>query len=174
MYNIIYADPPWMYTDKIAKRGAEANYLCMTMDELKALPVYDIAADDCLLAMWWTGPMAREAIELVDAWGFEFKNMTGFTWAKRTKLWKWHFGMGRLTRGNTESVLFATKGKPKRISASVSQLVEAPYQGHSVKPDEVAHRLVELMGDVPRLEMFARRQLPGWDVFGHIEGSIVL
>jgi N6-adenosine-specific RNA methylase IME4 len=174
-YSIIYADPPWQYRDKAnsGKRGACHKYLVMTMDDLCRLPIANIAADDCLLAMWWVPPMPAEALRVVDAWGFKLKTMCGFAWIKETRnqqtdlFGRYHFGMGHWTRGNTEHCLLATKGKPKRVNASVSQLVIAPLRRHSQKPDEVAMRLVDLMGDVPRVELFARGERPGWDVWGN-------
>jgi N6-adenosine-specific RNA methylase IME4 len=119
-------------------------------------------------------PMPEEALEVVRAWGFTFKTMKGFTWHK-TKHGKSHFGMGHWTRANTEDCLFAVRGKPKRANADVSQFIEAPKGGHSAKPDEVRERLVRLMGDVPRLEMFAREAARGWDVWGdELESTIAL
>lgn len=168
-YQLIYADPPWTYNDKAAagKRGAGFKYDLMTLDALKALPIQQIAAKDCLLAMWWVGPMPQEALDLVKAWGFTLKTMKGFTWHKLTKHGKDHFGMGHWTRGNTEDCLFAVKGKPKRVNAGVSQIITAPIREHSRKPDEVRNALVKLMGDVPRIELFARQRHEGWQAWGN-------
>lgn len=170
-YKIIYADPPWEYRDKASagKRGASHKYRVMGIDLLANMkPFIDsIAADDCLLAMWWVPPMPQEALALINSWGFKLKTMKGFTWHKITKHGKDHFGMGNWTRANTEDCLFAVRGKPKRICASVRQLIHAPIREHSRKPDEARDRLVELMGDVPRIELFARQNHPGWDVFGN-------
>lgn len=176
-YNLILADPPWTYKDKAnaGARGACHKYPTMSLEALCEMQVIDIAADDCLLAMWWVPPMPMEALQLAAAWGFTFKTMKGFTWHKTTKHGKSHFGMGNWTRANTEDCLFALRGKPKRISASVRQLIEAPIGRHSEKPPEARDRLVQLMGDVPRLEMFARTAPPGWDVFGNeAPGSITI
>jgi len=168
-YQLIYADPPWQYKDKAVagKRGAGFKYPVMTLGQLCALPIDEIAADDCLLAMWWVAPMPREALRVVEGWGFTIKTTKGFTWHKLTKTGKDHFGMGNWTRANTEDCLFAVKGKPKRVSASVRQLVHAPTREHSRKPDEVRESLVQLMGDVPRIELFARETFPGWDNWGN-------
>lgn len=172
-YNIIYADPPWSYRDKCnaGRRGACYKYQTMTLDEIKALPVADIAAENCLLAMWWVPSQPKEALEVVEAWGFTFKTMKGFTWHKLTKHGKSFFGMGNYTRANTEDCLFAIKGKPVRQSAAVRQFIEAPVREHSRKPDEARDRLVELMGDVPRIELFARTAFPGWDAWGNEVGK---
>lgn len=170
-YNIIYADPAWPYTDKRTggsmKSAARQHYDVMTLEDMAALPVQDIAADNCLLAMWWVPPQPQEALDLVRAWGFELKTMKGFTWHKLTKHGKSHFGMGHYTRGNTEDCLFAIKGKPKRIDASVRQFIEAKIREHSRKPDEARDRLVQLYGDVPRIELFARQTFDGWDSWGN-------
>jgi N6-adenosine-specific RNA methylase IME4 len=168
-YGLIYADPPWQYRDKChaGKRGACYKYPVMDLNDIMALPVGELAADDCLLAMWWVPPMPAEALAVVEAWGFELKTMKGFTWHKLTKHGKSHFGMGNWTRANTEDCLFAVRGRPKRKSASVRQFVEAPLREHSRKPDEVRDGLVELMGNVRRIELFAREKAPGWDVWGN-------
>jgi N6-adenosine-specific RNA methylase IME4 len=175
-YNLIYADPPWSYRDKAAagKRGASFKYPTLGIDDLAELPVASIAAPDCLLAMWWVGPQPQEALDLVRAWGFELKNMTGFTWHKLTVKGKSHFGMGHLSRGNCENCLFAVRGKPKRVSASVRQFVEAPIREHSQKPDQVRDRLVQLMGDVPRIELFSRVHTKNWDFWGNEVGKLDL
>lgn len=167
-YRLIYADPPWQYRDKASagKRGAVHKYRVMDLDAIKALPIDRIAAADCLLAMWWVPPMPTEALAVVDAWGFTFKTMKGFTWHKLTKHGKSLMGMGNWTRANTEDCLIATRGKPERRSAGVRQFIQAQHRGHSVKPDEVRDRLVDLVGDVPRIELFARSHAPGWDAWG--------
>jgi N6-adenosine-specific RNA methylase IME4 len=182
-YQIIYADPPWQYRDhaNAGRRGACHKYDVMPLDRICQLPIHRIAAGNCLLALWWVPPMPREALLVVQAWGFNLKTMCGFTWVKETRsqqadlFGRYHFGLGHWTRGNAEHCLLATRGKPKRVNASVSQLVFAPLREHSRKPDEVADRLVRLMGDVPRVELFARGHKPGWDVWGNeAEGSIEL
>lgn len=176
-YELIYADPPWAHSDPASsgKRGAVHKYNVMRLDDICALPVRKIAAENCLLAMWWVGPMPIEALTVVRAWGFELKNMNGFTWGKLTKNDKRHFGMGNLTRGNAESCLFAVRGKPKRASAAVSQFIDAKVGRHSEKPADTRDRLVKLMGDVPRVELFARERADGWSSFGdQVEGSIKL
>lgn len=174
-FSLIYVDCPWSYTDKNAngKRGACFKYPVMTLDDLKALPVPDIAAEHCLLAMWWVSPQPQEALDLVSAWGFTLKNMCGFTWHKLSKTGKKdHFGTGHLTRSNTENVLFATKGRIKRVSASVRGMITAPVGEHSAKPSEARGRLVQLMGDIPRVELFAREAAPGWIAVGNaIDGE---
>lgn len=184
-YSLIYADPPWTYRDKChaGERGAEYKYPCMTEEQLRKLPISDLAADDCLLAMWWVGPMPIEAITLVACWGFKLKTMKGFTWHKRTKHGKDHIGMGNYSRANTEDCLFAIRGRPHRVNAGVRQYLETEeYDNfldekigrHSEKPAEARRRLELLLGDVPRIELFARVASPGWHVWGNEVTSDVL
>jgi N6-adenosine-specific RNA methylase IME4 len=120
-----------------------------------------------LLAMWHVAPMPQEAIDLCRAWGFTLKTMKGFTWHKLTKNGLSHFGMGHYTRANTEDCLFAVKGKPIIKSHSVRQFIEAKIRAHSQKPDEIRGQLVQLCGDVPRVELFARQKFDGWDSWGN-------
>jgi N6-adenosine-specific RNA methylase IME4 len=177
-YNLIYADPPWEYRDKAnaGQRGACHKYPVMSLADIMALDVPSIAAADCLLAMWWVSPQPREALAVVDAWGFELKQMCGFTWHKLSKTGRVdHFGSGHYTRSNTENVLFAVRGKFRRASASIRGMVTAPIARHSEKPTEVRERLEMLVGDVPRIELFARKVPPGWDVWGNeVDSSVAL
>ena len=165
---MIYADPPWTYKDKAndGNRGNIHKYNVMSLPDICNLPVNNIAAENCFLAMWWVGPQPREALAVIDAWGFKLNNMTGFTWHKETKHGKSAFGMGHWTRGNAENCLFATKGKIKRVNAGVRQFISAPIREHSRKPDEARDRLVQLIGDVDRIELFARGKYKGWDTWG--------
>ena len=102
-----------------------------------------------------------------DGWGFEYKTVA-FTWAKTNKKSPGFFkGLGYWTRANPEMCLLATKGKPKRLSKSVRQLIISKLQQHSKKPDEIRNRIVELCGDIPRIELFARQKTQGWDVWGN-------
>lgn len=168
-FQIIYADPGWQYQDKAAagKRGAEQKYNVMDINDICELPVNKIAADSCVLFMWVTMPMLPAGIDVIKAWGFKYKTVA-FTWVKRNKIsMNWHFGMGWWTRANAEICLLATKGKPKRISASVSSLIDSPIESHSKKPDEVRDCIVKLMGDLPRVELFARQTAPGWVSWGN-------
>lgn len=176
-YDLIYADPAWTYRDKAhaGERGAGYKYGLMTVDEICALPIQSIASDNCLLAMWWVPPMPEYALQVVKAWGFTLKTMKGFTWHKRTKNGASHFGMGNWTRANTEDCLFATKGRPKRVNAGVRQYMDEKIGRHSEKPAEARKRLETLLGDVARVELFARAATPGWSVWGNeVENSIEL
>jgi N6-adenosine-specific RNA methylase IME4 len=169
-YSIIYADPAWTYRDKAhaGERGAEYQYVCMDIEAIKLLPVQDLAADDCILFLWVTFPLLQEGLDTIKAWGFEYKTL-GFNWVKRNKKAKysWFWGMGSWTRSNPEVCLIGVKGKPKRVSAAVHSVVDTQYEGHSKKPDEVRQRIVQLCGDLPRIELFARERVAGWDAWGN-------
>lgn len=166
-YSIIYADPPWDYNDKGCNGAAEKEYNTMSLDEICELPISQIADKNCVLFIWATYPKIDEALKVIEAWGFKYKSI-GFQWIKLNKNEiGCYFGLGRWTRGNTEPCLIAVKGKPKRISASVSQLVFAPITKHSEKPPVVRKKIIELIGDLPRIELFARQQADGWDCWGN-------
>ena len=108
-----------------------------------------------------------EALRLIRAWGFRYKTVA-FVWLKRNrKSPSWFYGMGYWTRSNAEICLLATKGKPKRQSAGVHQFIISPIEQHSKKPDEARDKILALMGDLPRVELFARQKTPGWDAWGN-------
>lgn len=166
LYSVIYADPPWDYRHRWTKAAASKHYDTMDLDSIKNLPVIEYAANDCLLFMWATFPMLYEALETIKAWGFEYKTVA-FTWVKQNKSGRGIFwGLGNWTRSNAEICLLGVRGKPKRISASVHSVIVSPVKRHSEKPGEVRNRIVELVGDVPRIELFARQHVDGWDAFG--------
>lgn len=166
-YNVIYADPPWRYEQKRLQGAAEKHYATMNIEDMCALPVRALADKDCVLFLWTTFPMLPEALRLIKAWGFEYKTVA-FVWLKQNKKSpSWFYGLGFWTRGNAEVCLLAKRGKPKRSSASVHQLIISPIEQHSKKPDETRERIVSLMGDVPRIELFARQKTEGWDVWGN-------
>lgn len=169
-YNIIYADPAWKFNNKKTggnmKSGAAQKYKVMTLEEMKALPVNEIAADDCVLIMWWVGSMPQEALDLVHAWGFTVKNMNGFTWVKLTTKLLAFFGMGFWTRAGSELAIIATKGKPKRLNRNVRAVRHEVVGRHSEKPAAFRDDIVELCGDLPRIELFSRERVPGWDAWG--------
>lgn len=166
-YSIIYADPPWNYNDKGCNGAADRHYKSMKVEEICNLPVNHIVDKNCILFLWATYPKMQEAMKVIEAWGFTYKTI-GFQWIKLNKNEiGCYFGLGRWTRGNTEPCLIAVKGKPKRISASISQLVFAPITRHSEKPPIVRNKIIELIGDLPRIELFARQQADGWDCWGN-------
>ena len=168
-YKIVYADPPWSYNDKChsGKRGACHKYDLMSDQEIYSMDIDLISADDCILFMWATFPKIQEALNAIHDWGFAYKTIA-FNWVKTNKKSGSIFmGMGMWTRSNSEVCLLATKGKPKRISASVQSVILAPMLGHSKKPDEIRDHIVDLCGDLPRIELFARKKTDGWDAWGN-------
>ena len=167
-YGAIIADPPWryeLYSKKGQAKSPEAHYDTMTPADLAALPVSHLAAGDCALFMWATAPLLREAIDLMEAWGFAFK--TAGAWAKRGKAdGAWGFGTGYLFRSAAEFYLLGTIGRPEICSRSVRNLIVAPIREHSRKPDQLHHD-VERLFPGPYAELFGRQQRPGWDVWGN-------
>ena len=177
-YNIIYADPPWQFkyqskkrtdgtSDDLNIRDPQKEYPCMTIDDIYNMPVNEIADDNSILFLWVTYPLLKEGIKTMEEWGFTYKTC-GFSWIKKNKKADSLFwGLGYWTRANNEICLLGTKGKPKRVSKGVHQGVMSKIQKHSQKPDIVKDRIVELCGDVPRIELFARQATKGWDVWGN-------
>lgn len=147
--------------------GADAHYSTMKVDDICRLPIDEVTDDDCVLFMWWVASQPLEALKVVESWGFKVKTMTGFNWVKTTVKGNPHFGMGFWTRAGSELCLIATKGKPKRINAGVRSVIMAENERHSKKPDIFRDEIVRMMGDIPRVELFARNETEGWDVFGN-------
>lgn len=181
-YNIIYADPPWNSNTQFGrdkKKGNERHYPLMTLENIKKLPVGEVCAEDCILFLWVVDTQLFEAKEVIEAWGFKYKTV-GFTWVKKTAQNKDHFGVGMWTRKNPEMCLIATKGHPRRINAGIRQLQYGLKREHSRKPDEIRDEIVKLVGDLPRIELFARIKADWWDVWGNelnndieLTGSVV-
>lgn len=167
-YSIIYADPPWHYNNKKSRGAATNHYPTMKLKDICALPVQDLAKDNCVLFMWATYPAIKEALQVIEAWGFTYKTI-GFQWIKLNKSGVgYFFGTGNWTRANSEICLLAVKGKPKRKSASVSQLIVSPVERHSKKPAIVRDKIVQLMGGGnDKIELFARDTVDGWDSWGN-------
>ena len=168
-YDVIYSDPPWTYKDKAnaGKRGVEYKYKTMNIEDIKNLPVNEISSENCILFLWATFPLLQDGLDTIKSWGFNYKTI-GFNWIKKNKKSDSFFwGMGNWTRSNSELCLMGVKGKPKRINASVHSVVFSPIRKHSQKPDEVREKIVELVGDVSRIELFARQKFAGWDSWGN-------
>ena len=137
------------------------------VEAYKERPVADIAEKDCALFLWVTFPCLLEGFEVIRAWGFTYKTVA-FVWVKQNKKSDSLFwGMGYWTRSNVELCILATKGSPKRVDAGVHQVVVSHIEEHSRKPGEVHERIRRLMGDVPKIELFARRKAEGFDVWGN-------
>ncbi len=165
-YNIIYADPPW-YHSSFPSTSNKNAYPLMRTPDICALPVADIARANALLFLWTTMQRLPDAFQVIEAWGFRYVS-NGFTWVKtHQKSGRFCLGMGYWTRQNVELCLVATRGRPYRRDNTVSSLVTAPRQRHSQKPDEVRRLIVRAVGDLPRIELFARTKTPGWDIWGN-------
>ena len=137
--------------------------------------MYKRQARDSALFLWATFPQLNEAFRVIEAWGFKYKTLA-FLWLKQNrKADSWFYGMGFWTRSNAEVCLLATRGHPKRQCAGIHQFVISHIEQHSKKPDEVRDKIVKLMGDQPRVELFARQQTPGWDVWGNeVESTVTM
>lgn len=176
-YQIIYADPPWFYEKWKEGDGRTVGkkYPLMVTEDICNLPISSITDNNSILFLWVTWPRLEHGLRVIQSWGFEYKTL-GFIWIKTNKnngnpFW----GMGNWTRANSEPCLLATKGKPKRLSASVHQVVFSSLNKHSEKPHLVRDKIVELVGDIPRIELFSRHRIEGWDTWGNeLENDIEL
>jgi len=178
-YQIIYADPPWSY-NVASKNGtsrgvAERYYQTMKLKDICA--IIPPSEENSVLFLWATYPNLPQALEVIKAWGFTYKTVA-FTWVKIYPISKNPImGCGFWTRANAEICLLATKGKnyPRRINKGVQQVIIEPKREHSQKPDIARERIIQLMGDLPRIELFARQKTEGWDVWGNeVESDIDL
>jgi len=171
-YSVIYADPPWFYNGGRKKNtafgcGARGHYPLMSFKDIYNIPVSDISDDNCVLFLWVTFPNLLQGIETIKQWGFTYKTI-GFNWVKTNKNnGKPFFGMGYYTKSNSEVCLLATRGKMKPVSNKVSSIIIEPLTKHSEKPNIIKDKIVELYGDVPRIELFARSKSLGWDCWGN-------
>lgn len=183
-YNIVYADPPWHYKKGVHDgvyqdgdrdiRSVRQHYSTMSKDDLENLPINQISDKDCILFMWVTDSHLDQGIDLMKKWGFKYKTI-GFVWVKKTKNNKLCANVGAWTMKNTEICLIGTKGQMSKYKKkrNVFQLIEAERTIHSKKPDEARDRIVEIFGDIPRIELFARQKVDGWDVWGNeVESNI--
>lgn len=180
-FGCIVADPAWTFVTRSRKGldGRPQHYGRMSLAEIKALPVRDVAARDCHLFLWTTGPHMRQAFEVMDAWGFKFSTMA-FTWVKlnpreAAALFmtdaSFFMGQGYTTRKNSEWVLLGRRGKPQRHARNVRELIIAQRREHSRKPDQFFERVERYVGDVPKLELFSRTDRPGWKAWGDQAGK---
>ncbi|MDD5022181.1 MAG: MT-A70 family methyltransferase [Endomicrobiaceae bacterium] len=171
-YNIIYADPPWKYNARNNQNtrfggGAAGHYPVMSYKDIAALPIGNIAADNCALFLWVTFPHLLEQIQIFESWGFTYRTL-GFSWIKTNpKNGKPFFGIGYYSKSNCEVCLLGVRGKMVPVNNLVSSCVISPRREHSRKPDEVGERIVTMFGDIPRIELFARKHTDGWDCWGN-------
>ena len=165
---VILADPPWSWKSwsaKGEKKSAKNYYQVMESPDLHELPVFHRAADNCVLFMWAISSMLPDALLLIDRWQFEYKTV-GFVWVKENpKSGSLFMGLGYHTRQNAELCLLATRGKPKRLSGGVHQIIMSPRREHSRKPDEIYER-IEALYPGPYVELFSRTDREGWDARG--------
>ena len=176
-YQIIYADPPWSFNfqkrNGLSDEAKGKLYPTMKAKDIISLPIGELSDENCILFLWVMNSELPLALECIKSWGFKYKTVA-FTWVKTTKN-TYHFGGGNWTRSNPELCLLATKGNIKRLSASVRNLQILPLREHSRKPDEIRQEIIKLVGDLPRIELFARQKVEGWDSWGNeVESDITL
>lgn len=172
-YNVIYADPAWQFGNKKTggsmSSSAQDHYRVTTLEDMKSLPVEKLADKDCALIMWWVGSMPQEAIDLCKSWGFKLQNMNGFVWRKLTVKGLPFFGMGFTTRAGSESCIVAYRGKQSNLvkNRGVRAVIEAKVSKHSEKPQNFRDAIKKIYGEeVPMIELFARKEVDGWDRWG--------
>ena len=174
-YNIIYADPPWKFSSPKFQDGnrgfgnrVEDRYKTLSIKEMCNLSINKITKEDCILFMWVIDSHLKESFEVIESWGFRFATI-GFTWVKQYNTGSYCYNFGTYTLKSTEICLIALKGKLKNIKKSnnIKGLVFAERTVHSKKPNEVRNRIVELCGDLPKIELFARQRVKGWDCWGN-------
>ena len=161
-YNIIYADPPWKYSfSKSGNRKIENQYETMKIEDIKNLPIQDISEKDCILYLWATSPKLIEALEVMKAWGFTYK--THGIWDKEI------IGMGYWWRGQHELLLVGTKGKmsPPPQDKRESSVYTERRGKHSKKPQHFRDFIKESFPQLPKIELFARQKVEGWDCWGN-------
>jgi N6-adenosine-specific RNA methylase IME4 len=174
-FPVVYVDPPWRYVTWSKRdghvrssRSRAVHYRTATWDYLTALPVPEVCERHAVLLMWIPWPQLLRGIDLGRAWGFEYSTC-GFDWMKITQTGEPAIGQGFWTRSNTEACLLFTRGKPKRIDStparSVRMAILEPRRAHSQKPDCVHERIQQMLRG-PYLELFGRREVPGWTVLG--------
>lgn len=158
-FGLIYADPPWKYGNQGTRASTDNHYETMTVEQLAAMPVEKLAADEAHLHLWVTAGFLPAAFDLMKAWGFEYKSY--FCWCKP------QLGLGNYYRVSSEILLLGIRGGlVVPVSNRVKNWVELPRGKHSAKPHQL-RMMVESMSPGPRLELFGRRVVPGWTIFGN-------
>jgi N6-adenosine-specific RNA methylase IME4 len=176
-FGVVYADPAWpweTWSPSGRLHSCATHYDTSSIDEITKLPIGALAADDCALFLWATGPHIAVAsqVRVIEAWGFR-PSTIAFVWIKTTRAASvvalggkgLHVGQGYSSRSNAEFCFLATKGSPLRLVADVHQIVMAPVAEHSAKPEEVRRRIERLFPG-PFLELYACRPAPGWSCWG--------
>ena len=170
-YDLIMSDCPWSFStwsNKGKGKSADRHYGCMSLDDIKALPVGSLAASHAVLFHWCTWPMLREGIEVVSAWGFKY--VTGGAWHKMTAHGKTAFGTGYRVRCASEPFLLGVVGNPKN-SRSERNIITGLVREHSRKPEEAFAWCERYLPGARRLELFSRTARPGWDAWGNEAGK---
>jgi site-specific DNA-methyltransferase (adenine-specific) len=169
-YNVIYADPPWEYKESgSGNRVVSSHYPTMNIEDIKKLQVEKICANKSILFLWVTFPRLPQGLDVINAWGFAYYGLA-FDWVKTSKNGKPSWGMGYYTRQNTEICLIGVKKKPNRFKPlvrNVLSVVHSQRLAHSQKPNIFRNKIVDIIGDLPRIELFAREKTEGWDVWGN-------
>lgn len=172
-YSLIMIDAPWRFELYAEETGGEkspqAHYNCMSIEDIAALPVGDLAAPNCLLWAWATAPMFDQQIHIVKGWGFTF--CTSGVWVKTTRRGKIAFGTGYVLRGAHEPFILATRGEPKIASKSIRSVIMAPLRENSRKPDEAYAAAEALMPRGRKADVFTRERRSGWESFGDEVGK---
>lgn len=170
-YGLIMADPPWTFatwSDRGKGRSPEQHYRCMTLADICALPVADLAAKDCCLFLWCTWPLLREGLDVLQSWGFAFK--TGGAWHKVTKGGKTAFGTGYRVRCASEPWLLGFRGNPKN-SRGHRNIIMGEVREHSRKPESAYEWCRTYLPDVMRADVFSRQPRDGWHTWGNEAGK---
>ena len=173
-YKIIYADPPWEYSSRQFQDSGrefveiENFYNTMKVQDIMKLPIKQISDKDCACFLWVTDSHLDKGIQVLNAWGFRYVTIA-FVWVKKTENGNTYVNYGPWTLKSTEICILGTKGKMQQYkkSKNVRSLVEATRTIHSKKPNEVRSRIVELFGDIPKIELFARERVEGWECWGN-------
>lgn len=158
-FGCILADPPWQYGNQATRASTDNHYPTMTIEDIAALPIGELAAERSHLWLWTTNGFLFECPKLFDAWGFEFKS--SYVWCKT------QMGIGNYLRNAHEFLLLAVRGGLTGAVKDVRSWGEFPRGAHSAKPEQVRHDVIERLSPGPRLELFGRRTVPGWTVFGN-------
>jgi N6-adenosine-specific RNA methylase IME4 len=157
-FGTIYADPPWKYGNQRTRAATDNHYPTLTVEQIAALPVAELAGNDCHLHLWTTTAFLFECPKLFEAWGFTYRSV--LVWAKP------HMGLGNYWRVAHEFLMLATRGDAPFLDHSIPSWILADRGSHSTKPRAV-RQLVERVGLGPRLELFGRSAIDGWTVFGN-------
>jgi len=183
-FTVAYVDPPWSYqtwSHRGQGKGASQHYEVQPAEWLEMLPIAQLMAADAAMFLWVPQPFIPDAVQILKCWGFNYRTVA-FYWIKMPARWtpesgriRPRLGLGYHTRSGAEQCWLAMRGRGyKRQCQGVEQVIHAPLRAHSQKPDEIIERIERLVGDVPRIELFARAHRPGWTVWGDEVGKFDL